>query len=180
MQQSSSSLSWYVLKAYYNNVDSILSTLKAHSEETYIPMETIMREDREGSMVKTTRPLIPGMVFFRCDGREVLVLRELLTDKAFIYHRHVGDRREPAPINDKELNNFRRFVASCQHYEHVDCQSINLSKGHRVRVIDGPYKGFEGRVCRVKGNRHLVIAVTGACAVMLIDYIPHDFLQKIE
>lgn len=64
-----------------------------------------------------------------------------------------------APISDRELDNFRRFVDNSD-YERIDNQAVNLSKGQRVRIIDGSYQGFEGTVCRVKGNRHLVIAVT--------------------
>lgn len=143
-------------------------------------METVRQRGKDGKMIETERPLIPGVVFFRCDGSEVSVIRELLTDKAFIYHRQGRDKREPAPISDRELDNFRRFVDYSDHYERIDNQTVNLSKGQQVHVTEGPYKGFEGTVCRVKGNRHLVIAVTGVCAVMLIDYVPQAFLQKME
>ncbi len=180
MPQSSTSVSWYALKAYYNKVDSIMELIATHCKETYIPMETIQQMGVNGEVNATERPLIPGIVFFRCESKEVLVIREFLTDKAFIYHLNTRDHREPAPISDCEMNNFRRFVSFSHHYEIADCNTVNLSKGHRVRVIDGPYKGFEGTVCRVKGNRHLVVAVTGVCAVLLIDYIPQAFLQKME
>ena len=180
MQQSSTLVSWYALKAYYNKIELIMEVIKSHCKETYVPMETVRQRGKDGKMIETERPLIPGVVFFRCDGSEVSVIRELLTDKAFIYHRQGRDKREPAPISDRELDNFRRFVDYSDHYERIDNQTDNLSKGQQVHVTEGPYKGFEGTVCRVKGNRHLVIAVTGVCAVMLIDYVPQAFLQKME
>lgn len=157
-----------------------MEMIESHSKETYVPLEKIWQSGKNGKVTEAERPLIPGVVFFRCDDSEVLVIRELLTDKAFIYHRQRGDKRVPAPISDRELDNFRRFVDNSDHYERIDNQAVNLSKGQRARIIDGSYQGFEGTVCRIKGNRHLVIAVTGVCAVMLIDYIPQAFLKKIE
>ena len=151
-----------------------------HCKETYIPMETIQQMGLDGEVYTTERPLIPGIIFFRCDSREVIAIREILTDKAFVYHRQTMNKREPAPISDRELYNFRRFVSNSLHCKQINSQAVTLSKGHRVRVIEGPLKGFEGTICRVKGNRHLVVAVTGICAVMLVDYIPQTFLQKIN
>ena len=129
MQQSSTLVSWYALKAYYNKIELIMEVIESHGKETYVPMETVRQRGKDGKMIETERPLIPGVVFFRCDGSEVSVIRELLTDKAFIYHRQGRDKREPAPISDRELDNFRRFVDYSDHYERIDNQTINLSKG---------------------------------------------------
>ena len=51
--------------------------------------------------------------------------------------------------------------------------------GEPVRVIDGPFKGAEGYIRRIKGNRRLVVTIQGICAVAT-SYIPQCFLQKIN
>ena len=42
---------------------------------------------------------------------------------------------------------------------------INLSKGDRVKIIEGPFKGVEGTFIRIKGDRRVVVAIEGLMAV---------------
>jgi len=49
----------------------------------------------------------------------------------------------------------------------------------RVRVIDGEFKGAEGYIKRIKGNRRLVVAIEGVVAVATA-YIPSCYLEKVD
>ena len=50
-------------------------------------------------------------------------------------------------------------------------------QGERVRVIDGPYKGAEGYIRRIKKDRRLLVCISGV-AVVATSYIPASFLEK--
>jgi transcription antitermination factor NusG len=50
--------------------------------------------------------------------------------------------------------------------------------GDEVRVTGGPFKGAEGYIKRIRGNRRLVVALEGIIAVATT-YIPGRFLEKM-
>jgi len=51
--------------------------------------------------------------------------------------------------------------------------------GEKVRVINGHFKGLEGYIKRIKKDRRLIVTIEGVVAVAT-EYIPRDFLEKIE
>ena len=51
--------------------------------------------------------------------------------------------------------------------------------GDRVVVTQGPFKGAEGHIKRIKKDRRLVVTIPGVVAVATA-YIPPDFLKKID
>ena len=53
-----------------------------------------------------------------------------------------------------------------------------MRSGVRVRVTEGPFKGAEGYIKRIKGNRRLIVSIEGVVAVATT-YIPGCFLEKI-
>jgi ribosomal protein L24 len=50
--------------------------------------------------------------------------------------------------------------------------------GDRVVVTDGPFKGAEGHIRRIKKDRRLVVAIAGVVAVATT-YIHPSMLKKI-
>jgi hypothetical protein len=52
-------------------------------------------------------------------------------------------------------------------------------QGDRVRVIDGPFKGAEGHIKRIKKDRRLVVTVSGVAAVAT-SYIHPSLLEVVS
>ena len=63
--------------------------------------------------------------------------------------------------------------------EYIGEDNPRYHKGDLVKVIDGPFKGSEGHIVRIKNDHRLVVTVKGICAVAT-SYIPRCFLQKVE
>ena len=61
---------------------------------------------------------------------------------------------------------------------HLPEAPAELRRGDRVRVTEGVFKGAEGYIRRVKGNRRLIVSIEGVVAVATT-YIPGCFLEKI-
>ena len=51
--------------------------------------------------------------------------------------------------------------------------------GDKVRVLEGPLKGAEGYIKRIKKDRRLLVAIEGFIAVATM-YIPPQFLEKVS
>ena len=62
-------------------------------------------------------------------------------------------------------------------FEFFPDEAIDYRSGDKVRVTGGPFKGAEGYIKRIRGNRRLIVALEGVIAVATT-YIPGCFLEK--
>ena len=89
------------------------------------------------------------------------------------------DTRKPAVISDLEMNVFMLVTSTGDPgLEYLGEEPSDLRSGDRVRVTEGPFKGAEGYIKRIKGNRRLIVSIEGVVAVATT-YIPGCFLEKI-
>jgi transcription antitermination factor NusG len=56
--------------------------------------------------------------------------------------------------------------------------SSKLREGQKVRVIEGPFAGVEGRVVRIKKSRRILVELPGMLSVAAT-FIPSDNLEQI-
>ncbi len=169
---------WYAMKVFFNKVFEIEDHLKSCGVESYFPTETVVVE-KNGRRKKVRRPVISSLVFFRGTCSAALEQQQMLLDRVIVYSNRVGYRRIPTAIPDDEMERFRLVASSGEDgLEYFGSDSPEFRKGEHVRVIDGPFKGAEGYVRRVKGDHRLFVSVRGVCAVAT-SYIPRQYLQKI-
>ena len=71
-----------------------------------------------------------------------------------------------------------RYLKSLIDNSVAELRVDKFTKGDKVRVIDGVFKGAEGHIVRIKKNHRLCVCITGLCAVAT-GYIPKAFLEKI-
>lgn len=163
---------WYALKVFFNKVFDIERILLDNNIETYIPCEP-------GDNGKKRKPLINSLMFFRSTTDFALHVNTLLYGKAFVYTGNTGMGKKPRNISDKEMNIFMLVCSSGETgLEYFGAEDSFFCKGDHVRVIDGAFKGAEGYIRRIKGNRRLFVSIQGVCAVAT-SYIPQCFLEKI-
>ena len=146
---------WYAFKVFYNKVFEIEDSLNRDKIETYIPCERILVE-RGGVKKYVRKPIISSLLFFYSTEKQALALQQKLTDRVLLYTRLVNWQKLPIAIP----------------------VPMEYNTGERVLVTDGPFKGAEGCIHRIKGNRRLIVAIQGVCAVATA-YIPQCFLRKI-
>ncbi len=169
---------WYACKVFFNKVFEIERMLHESAIECYIPCETVLVE-REGKKKKVRKPVISSLLFFRSSEKDALAIQNQLSGRILLYMRKVGFRKYPSVISDAEMNVFILVSSSGEKgLEYLSAEDTDYQVGERVKVIDGPFKGAEGYIHRIKGNRRLVVSIQGVCAVAT-SYIPQCFLRKI-
>lgn len=170
---------WYALKVFFNKVFDVESSLSKDNIESYIPCEKIaVMKDGKKSFVR--RPVISSLVFFRTTERQALGVQEKLVNRVILYTRLVDYRKIPVVIPEREMEVFMLVTSSGERgLEYFGDDRADFHLGERVRVTDGPFKGAEGYIKRIKGNRRLIVSIKGICAVAT-SYIPQCFLQKIQ
>ena len=170
---------WYALKVFFNKVFDVEKFTSSAGVESYIPCETVTVV-RGGVKKQERRTLVSSLMFIRCTQAYALSLQAELLGRVMLYTVTDKDgRKHPSVISDREMNMFRLVASSGEEgLEYFGDDGTSYSVGERVRVIEGPFKGAEGVVRRIKGTRRLVVAITGVCAVAT-SFIPKCFLQKL-
>lgn len=176
MTETSQLLLWYSFKVFFNQEFKVEEELQEQGIEVFVPT-TIVSVNRGKVKKKVRKPIISGLLFCRTSSSAIKELQKKLFGRAVIYKNIKG---EPAVIPDREMNVFRLVVTSGEEgLEYFPEGEMSYRIGNRVRVIDGPFKGAEGYIRRIKGNNRLIVTVEGVCAVAT-SYIPRCFLEKIE
>ena len=178
MKDDKSTIHWYALKVFYNKVFEIEDLLKKDKIESYIPCETVLVE-HGGVKRKIRKPVISSLLFFRSTEKQAKELQQHLTDRVILYTKTIDMKRQPLAIPEREMNLFMLVSSSGEKgIEYLGDDRMEFHTGERVRVTDGSFKGAEGYIHRIKGNRRLIVSIQGVCAVAT-SYIPQCFLAKI-
>jgi transcription antitermination factor NusG len=90
------------------------------------------------------------------------------------------DNKRPCVIPDKQMGMFQMVCSSgADGLEFfADDDMTRYRSGDRVRVLEGPLKGAEGYIKRIRKDRRLLVAIEGFIAVAT-SFIPPQFLAKV-
>ncbi len=151
------SLNWYVVHAYSGFEDRVMNTLKERIAqygmednfgEILVPKEEVV-EMREGKKRTTDRKFFPGYVLVQMEMNDDTwhMVKDMPRVLGFIG----GTSDRPAPISEDEANSILQRVE-----EGVDkpTPKVMFEAGEVIRVIDGPFKDFNGVVEEVNYEKN--------------------------
>ena len=195
-------LNWYALKVFFNKVFEIEALLGDMDLETYIPVRKVQLKGAEhmriarrlatpddsrcdnqfiqaGPIIFKREPVITSLLFVHAPERRVKAIEEAVKGRAFVYKMVDGER--PAVIPDRQMEMFRLVCSSGDTglTFFSDESMTRYKQGDKVRVIEGPLKGTEGYIKRIKKDRRLLVAIEGFIAVAT-SFIPPLFLEKVS
>ena len=151
---------WYALKVFYNRVEKLRDIFKAARYETFAPS------------------LIPSLLFVKCSEEYLVALKREHWDKFMFYKDAEG--QHPGKIQDHEMEMFITALSNpAVTAEYLGEDTEKYMTGDAVRITDGPYKGYEGFVHRIKHDRKLVVCVRGVAVVAFSD-IRMEYVEKIS
>lgn len=161
---------WYALKIYFNKVLCFRDLVEKDNVETYIAMQE-------------SKPLVSQLMFIKSTEGYLKSLREQHLSEISFYKRACYRGKQivfvPAVIPDVQMEVFRRATEKgCKFRLLGDIQNLNLKLGDRVRVIEGPFKGQEGYLKRIKKDRQFVITI-GNIAAFTIEGITYKMVEKL-
>ena len=177
--------SWYVFRASYGREDKAADYLVEDGTYVYIAKRYV-RKTIKGKQNKVLETLIPNLLFVyttKDKAEEYIKATPSLSFLSFYYnHFELNDNQKNPPliVPCREMENF--ILATCNQNEHlmfVKEEQCHFKGGENVRVIDGLFKGVEGRVARVAGQQRVVLSIT-QLGLISTAYIPSAFIQVIE
>ena len=158
--QQDTALHWYAMKVYYNRVQPLIAEAKESHLEFFAPTD-----------------VIGSLLFLHCSEEEVLRFVGDRWQRMWLYRE--TDSRRPAAIPDREMEVFRFVItAGREGLTLLGDDRPEYHVGDRVVVTDGPFKGAEGHIKRIKRDRRLVVTIRGVVAVATA-YIHPSLLRKV-
>ena len=197
-----SKLNWYALKVFYNKVFEIEALLTDMDLETYIPVRQVQlkgedhmravrrlatpddrRRDNQfvqaGPVIFKRVPVVSSLLFVRAPKERLPEVDACVDGRGFVYK--TADRKTEAVIPDKQMAMFQMVCSSgAEGLEFfADDDLTRYKAGDKVRVLEGPLKGAEGYIKRIRKDRRLLVSIEGFIAVAT-SFIPPQFLEKIS
>ena len=175
---------WYVLRVSYGRAEKANELLKAKGIETHLPRHTTYK-GVNGKRIKQRLPLLPNFLFAKTT---LSVLEQFLKsspDLSFItfYYDHFNkksDGKNPPLVVPKEsMDNFIKLTSiDDEHILLIDEVNGTYKQGDYVRIIDGQFKGIEGRVTKITGQKRVIVELPGICSIATA-YIPKGFIMPM-
>ena len=167
---------WYILHTYSgfeNRVEQTIREMMRQGqdngliEEVVVPTEKVI-ELVNGAKRTSTRKFYPGYV----------MIRMVMTDQSWHLVQSipkvtgfVGGKNRPAPMLDSEAEHILSMMEARQEQPRP---KFNFDRGDEVRVIDGPFAGFNGVVEDVnfdKGKLRVSVSIFGRQTPVELDFV---------
>lgn len=170
---------WYALKVFYNRVFELEKQLSQEGVRSYIPL---LHEDHRRQGTKRYRKRKPAFRPCVHPPKRTLSARIAGPDESELSvhgllrpgNEKTGSHSGPGN-GAVHADHFRRHLRPGIFQRRSDRLPFRAT---RSGVTGGPFKGAEGYIKRIRGNRRLVVALEGIIAVATT-YIPGRFLEKM-
>lgn len=174
---------WYAMKASYGKAIKAKEQLDVMHVESYVPMcykEKLVK----GRNKVVLAPAVPNLIFIKTDKS---LLDKVKYNMQFLHNMlaksNIDNVLEPIVVPDSDMERFIKVTSDANHklrYIDMELNRAQLSKGTKVRVIGGDYKGYEGVLFRPKGSRSKRVIIT-ICDLVNVELpvIDIELIQEI-
>ena len=149
---------WYVVRAISGKEKKVKelidmevsrSNMKNYISQVLIPMEKFY-QIREGKKVSKERNFFPGYVLLEADltGEIAHTLKQMPNVIGFLGSEKGGD---PVPLRQSEVNRILGTVDELAETEEANYNPYHV--GETVKVIDGPFNGFNGVIEEINEDK---------------------------
>ncbi len=151
---------WYALQTFFQKEQEVEDFLRGKGYEPFIPKLYQERVDRDGKKKRVLLPAVHNLLFLPKDGdgkEQAHVLEECPCPVRILRHRDTGKLYE---IPDKQMTEFRAICdPTYSGTLYTPRAFADERPGKRVRVIQGPFKGMEGKLVRYQSRFYIVITL---------------------
>ena len=169
---------WYAIRVSYGRTLKFCAALQELGVEHFVPMAR-KKTVKDGKTVTVTAPAVSNLCFVRSTKAFIQEYFEGMGENRSAHFMWDKSTREPIVVSDKAMEDFMQ-VCRIMSDDTLYLKDITdkLREGQKVRVIDGPFKGVEGTILRIKRSRRVVVELPGLLAVAT-NYIDPRSLEVI-
>ncbi|MHB1525094.1 MAG: transcription termination/antitermination protein NusG [Candidatus Dormibacteria bacterium] len=173
--------SWYVIHAYSGHEDKVKANLLKRVEsmdmhdkifEVLVPTEDVL-EIKDGQRRHVSKRIFPGYI----------LVRMVMSDESWYVVRNtpgvtsfVGSGTRPVPLQESEMRSIQRQIGN----EVQAKVQVEFKIGDAVRVVDGPFTDFHGKVGEInadKGKLKVMVNMFGRETPVELDLLQVERLR---
>lgn len=167
---------WHAIRVTYSRELKFQASLQEAGFETFVAM-CRKKIERNGKQQIVVVPAISNLCFVKTtreELRDYMISLGEACPARFIWDKST---RNPVIVPDKAMEDFIKISLSMSDETiYLNEVSAKLREGMKVRVNDGPFKGVEGVVVRIKKSRRVMVELPGLFAIAT-NYIPVENLE---
>jgi len=169
-------MNWYIIHTYSGFEQKVAESLRSRAEafgytekigQVLIPTEEVI-EVRGGKKVTSKRMLYPGYVLVQLDMTEEIWHAVKSTPRVTGF---VGGGKDPVPLSADEVNQILYRQASSAERPRP---KMSYEKGETVRITEGPFTNFSGKVDEVNTERdtlRVLVTIFGRGTPVELDFL---------
>jgi transcription termination/antitermination protein NusG len=169
-------MKWYIIHSYSGFENKVSDSLRTRAEafgfahkvgQILIPTEEVV-ELRNGKKVTSKRLVYPGYVLVQLDMDDEMWHAIKNTPRVTGF---VGGATHPVPLSADEVNSILYRQASSADRPRP---KMNFEKNENVRIIDGPFNNFSGKVDEVNPERNtlrVLVTIFGRATPVELDFL---------
>ncbi len=167
---------WFIIHTYSGFEQKVADSLKSRADafgfaeqigQILIPTEEVV-ELRAGKKVTSKRMLYPGYVLVEMDMNDELWHAVKATPRVTGF---VGGGNMPVPLSADEVNSILYRQASSAERPRP---KLSFEKNENVRIIDGPFSNFSGKIDEVNPERNtlrVLVTIFGRATPVELDFL---------
>ncbi|HEY4360754.1 MAG TPA: transcription termination/antitermination protein NusG [Bryobacteraceae bacterium] len=168
---------WYIIHTYSGFEQKVADSLRSRGEafgfadkigQVLIPTEEVV-ELRNGKKVTSKRMLYPGYVLVEMEMNDELWHAVKATPRVTGF---VGGGTHPVPLTADEVNAILYRQASAA--ERPPRPKMHFEKNENVRIVDGPFSNFSGKIDEVNPDRNtlrVLVTIFGRATPVELDFL---------
>ena len=172
----SSPRKWFIIHTYSGFENKVAESLRTRSEafgfadkigQILIPTEEVV-ELRNGKKVTSKRLVYPGYVLVEMEMNDALWHEVKNTPRVTGF---VGGGTQPVPLSADEVNQILYRQASSAERPRP---KMTFEKNDPVRIIDGPFANFSGKVDEVnteRGTLRVMVTIFGRATPVELEFL---------
>ena len=175
--------SWYALRVSYSRELKVQDRLNELGVKTFVPMMWRRCPVKPGMTTgNPSRRLVPavGNLCFAYSTRaelEDFIRGYGETSPVHFYWDRTANK--PLTVPEKAMNDFIAVSSTLdEDLIYITEITSKLREGQTVKVKEGPFKGVEGKVVRIRKSRRILVELPGMLAVATT-YIQPEYLEII-
>jgi transcription termination/antitermination protein NusG len=171
-----SNKNWFIVHTYSGFEQKVSDSLRSRSEafgfsdkigQILIPTEEVV-ELRNGKKITSKRMLYPGYVLVEMEMNDELWHAVKATPRVTGF---VGGGNAPVPLTADEVNSILYRQATAAERPRP---KLSFEKNENVRIIDGPFTNFSGKVDEVHPERNtlrVMVTIFGRSTPVELDFL---------
>lgn len=173
---SNENKNWYIIHTYSGFEQKVADSLRGRAQafgfadkigQVLIPTEEVV-ELRAGKKVTSKRMLYPGYVLVQMEMNDQLWHEVKNTPRVTGF---VGGGNTPVPLTAAEVDSILNRQATSAERPRP---KMSFEKGEMVRIVDGPFANFSGRIDEINPERNtlrVLVTIFGRSTPVELDFL---------